>query len=133
MPATRPPAADSTPSAPPRRLDPDHFAHLLAVDREETLRRLGQLTADFVELVDATASSNDDDEHDPEGSTLAFERSQIDALVQQARHHLDEVEAAVTRIADGTYGVCESCGQPVPPERLEARPVARTCIGCART
>lgn len=132
MPATRPTAADSTPSAPPRRLDLDHFAQLLAADREETLHRLGQLAGDFDELVAATLSSNDDDEHDPEGSTLAFERSQVDALVQQAKHHLDEVEAAVARIADGTYGVCESCGELIPPERLDARPVARTCIDCAR-
>ena len=132
MPATRPTAADPTPSAPPRRLDLDHFAQLLAADREETLHRLRQLAGDFDELVAATLSSNDDDEHDPEGSTLAFERSQVDALVQQAKHHLDEVEAAVARIADGTYGVCESCGELIPPERLDARPVARTCIDCAR-
>ena len=99
MPATRPTAADPTPSAPPRRLDLDHFAQLLAADREETLHRLGQLAGDFDELVAATLSSNDDDEHDPEGSTLAFERSQVDALVQQAKHHLDEVEAAVARVA----------------------------------
>ncbi|PVU81189.1 DNA-binding protein [Cellulomonas sp. WB94] len=131
MPATRPAAA--TPPTTPRRTDPDHVAHLLAVDREETLGRLAQLAADFDELVAATLSSNDDDEHDPEGSTLAFERSQVDALAQQAKHHLAEVEAAMARLADGTYGVCESCGQPIPPERLEARPVARSCIGCART
>lgn len=131
MPATRPTATDSAPSAPPRHPDPDHCADLLAADREETLRRLGGLAADFDELVIATLSSNDDDEHDPEGSTLAFERAQVDALVEQAKHHLDEVDAAAARIADGTYGLCEKCGQPIPAERLEARPIARTCIGCA--
>jgi len=130
MPATRPTAVDSTPSAPPPRPDRDHVAHLLAEDRDETVRRLGQLAADFEELVAATVSSNDDDEHDPEGSSLAFERSQVDALVQQATHHLDEVDAAAARIADGSYGLCETCGRPIPAERLEARPVARTCIGC---
>lgn len=101
-------------------------------DREQTLSRLSQLNVDFDELVAATVSSNDDDEHDPEGSTLAFERSQIDALVQQARRHLEEVDAAAARVADGTYGVCQTCGQPIPADRLEARPVARTCIACAQ-
>jgi DnaK suppressor protein len=131
MPARRSTSADSTSPAPDRRPDPDHVARVLAVDRDETLRRLGELTADFDELVAASVSSNADDEHDPEGSTIAFERSQVDALVQQAKHHLDEVEAAAARIADGTYGVCETCGRPIPAERLEARPVARTCVGCA--
>lgn len=131
MPARRPTSADSTPSAPAGRPDPERVALLLAADRDETVLRLGQLTADLDELVAATVSSNADDEHDPEGSTLAFERSQVDALIQQARHHLDEVEATAVRITDGTYGVCETCGRPVPAERLEARPVARTCVGCA--
>jgi len=131
MPARRATSADSTPSVQPQRPGPDRVAHLLSVDREETVRRLGQLAVDFDELVAATVSSNADDEHDPEGSTLAFERSQVDSLVQQARHHLDEIDAAAARIVDGTYGVCETCGRPIPADRLEARPVARTCIGCA--
>ncbi|NMM17503.1 MAG: TraR/DksA family transcriptional regulator [Cellulomonas sp.] len=101
------------------------------MDRDETLRRLDQLAAQFDEKVDASVSSNADDEHDPEGSTIAFERSQLDALIRQARQHLDEVDAAADRITDGTYGACQTCGRPIPVERLEARPVARTCIGCA--
>ena len=82
-------------------------------------------------MIAASADSNADDEHDPEGSTIAFERSQVGALIAQAREHLAEVEAALGRTQDGTYGVCESCGQPIPSARLEARPVARTCITCA--
>lgn len=101
------------------------------MDRDETLRRLDQLAAQFDEMVDASVSSNADDEHDPEGATIAFERSQLDALIRQARAHLDEVDAAAARITDGTYGACQACGRPIPVERLEARPVARTCIGCA--
>jgi RNA polymerase-binding transcription factor DksA len=44
---------------------------------------------------------------------------------------LTEVEAAIDRLAAGAYGVCEQCGQPIATARLEARPAARTCIGCA--
>jgi RNA polymerase-binding transcription factor DksA len=82
-------------------------------------------------MVAASEGSNADDEHDPEGATIAFERSQVGTLARQARDHLREVDAALARLDDGTYGRCEVCGEPIPGPRLEARPVARTCVGCA--
>ena len=99
--------------------------------RTQTLERLAALQSEHRAVVDASRDSNADDEHDPEGATIAFERSQVGALAEQARAHLAEVEAALGRVEDGTYGVCASCGQPIAPARLEARPVARTCITCA--
>ncbi len=104
---------------------------ILERERQETLQRLATLTDDFAEVVAASRDSNADDEHDPEGATIAFERSQLDALVSQARGHLAEIDAAITRLDVGTYGVCERCGQPIGVARLRARPVARTCITCA--
>jgi DnaK suppressor protein len=103
----------------------------LAAERDETERRLAALTGSFADIVDASASSNADDEHDPEGCTIAFERSQVGALITQARTHLGELDAAVARVADGSYGICEGCGRAIASERLVARPVARTCITCA--
>lgn len=100
-------------------------------ERVETVDRLRSLTADFDQVAAASRDSNADDEHDPEGSTIAFERSQLVALTEQARSHLAEIDAALARWADGTYGRCDHCGEPIPAERLRARPVARTCIGCA--
>jgi RNA polymerase-binding protein DksA len=105
--------------------------HALVAERQRTQERLADLTGDYAGIVEASADSNADDEHDPEGSTIAFERSQVGALVDQAREHLAEVDAALERVEDGTYGVCESCGEAIAPARLEARPVARTCIRCA--
>ena len=93
--------------------------------------RLATLTDDFDEVVAASRDSNADDEHDPEGATIAFERSQLDALANQARDHLSEIDAAISRLENGTYGVCERCGQPISDARLRARPVARACITCA--
>lgn len=103
----------------------------LTEERHATLRRLADLTDDFDAVVAASRDTNADDEHDPEGATIAFERSQVDALVRQARHHLTEIDEALARVDLGTYGTCESCGQPIAVGRLEARPVARTCITCA--
>ena len=90
------------------------------------------LTREFDEVVAASRASNADDEHDPEGATIAFERQQVVALLAQARQRLTEVEAALARREAGDYGTCENCGRPIAAERLAARPAARTCIDCAR-
>lgn len=95
------------------------------------LKRLATLDENFDEVVAASRDSNADDEHDPEGATIAFERSQLNALAQQARDHLTEIETAIARVEDGTYGVCERCAKPIADDRLRARPVARACIECA--
>jgi RNA polymerase-binding transcription factor len=110
--------------------DHPHARMLLHRQRRETEQRLAALTSSFGEIVDSSRSSNADDEHDPEGATIAFERSQVAALIAQAREHLAELDAAERRAADGSYGICEACGDLIPPERLEARPVARTCVRC---
>ncbi|WP_420113063.1 TraR/DksA family transcriptional regulator [Pseudactinotalea sp.] len=94
-------------------------------------RRLSSLTGHFQDIVDASAGSNADDEHDPEGATIAFERSQVDALARDTRQDIDEVRAALERLDNGSYGTCEVCGRPIAVERLQVRPAARTCVGCA--
>lgn len=106
-------------------------AERLAAERAVVVRRLAALRGDFSGMVEASRDSNADDEHDPEGHTIAFERSQLDTLVRQALARLAEVDAALARIAAGSYGVCTACGRPIPPARLDARPAAATCVGCA--
>ena len=103
----------------------------LADERALVVARLAALSADHDSVVAASLDTNADDEHDPEGATIAFERSQIGALVRQARAHLTEIHDALARLEAGTYGTCEVCGGGVPPERLAVRPTARSCVGCA--
>lgn len=103
----------------------------LEAERAEALGRLASLTEEYDGVVAASLDTNADDEHDPEGATIAFERSQIGALVRQVRQHLAEVDAAFARLEAGSYGACERCGGPIGEERLDARPFARTCIRCA--
>jgi len=110
----------------------EEAADLLEAQRRQAIRRLASLTGDFHEVVAASRDSNADDEHDPEGATIAFERSQVTSLVQQVRKQLAEIEAAFGRLSAGTYGTCEQCGQPIAPARLQARPAARSCITCAQ-
>jgi DnaK suppressor protein len=99
--------------------------------RSDVGAQVAVLEADLVGLFEASRSSNADDEHDPEGSTIAFERAQLTAVLEAARRRLAELDAASRRVDDGTYGVCEGCGRPIPGERLAARPSARTCVTCA--
>ena len=101
---------------------------LLLAERDEAVRRLAALDDDFAGVVAASRDTNADDEHDPEGATIAFERSQVDALARQARTRLAEVDAALARVEAGSYGTCERCGVPIAPARLDARPTARTCV-----
>jgi DnaK suppressor protein len=103
----------------------------LAADRADTTARIAALTREFDGIVESATLGNTDDEHDPEGATIAFERAQIASLLEQARSHLAEVDQAIRRIEAGIYGRCDACGQPITAERLSARPAARTCIACA--
>ncbi len=107
-------------------------ADALGAARAAAQAQVEALTREFDAVVAASRSSNADDEHDPEGATIAFERQQVAALLEQARRRLADVEAALERRAAGAYGVCQTCGRPIAPERLAARPAARTCISCAR-
>lgn len=66
-----------------------------------------------------------------EGTSIAIERFADVAIHDQIVHQLHAVEAALVRAAEGTYGVCDVCGQPIAPERLEAIPWAATCVACA--
>ena len=104
---------------------------LLIADRERTADLITSLSGNIASMVEASQLTASDDEHDPEGSTIAFERSQASTLLAAARNHLVDVDAALARTAAGSYGSCERCGQPVARDRLLARPTARTCIGCA--
>ena len=105
---------------------------MLIAAHARALAQIATLTADLAEMIAASASSNADDEHDPEGATIAFERAQLSALLAAARGRLDEVEQALAQVSSGRYGRCLACGEPIGVERLAARPVTRTCISCAR-
>ena len=104
---------------------------LLTSLREETVAEIATLEADLTALFEASRSSNADDEHDPEGSTIAYERAQLTAVRDAARRHLIDIDDALARLDAGTYGLCERCGRPIPPERLAVRPFATTCVPCA--
>ncbi len=81
--------------------------------------------------MDSASSTTGDDEHDPEGATIGFERAQSSASLDAALARLAEVDAALDRCAAGSYGICVRCGRPVGDARLDARPTTPYCIACA--
>jgi DnaK suppressor protein len=104
---------------------------LLLAERAEALRQVAALEREFAGIAEAAGSAGTDDEHDPEGATLAFERQHSAALLQGARERVAAIDAALARLEAGRYGVCDRCGQPIGDDRLAARPAAMTCIRCA--
>ncbi|HEY2173748.1 MAG TPA: TraR/DksA C4-type zinc finger protein [Mycobacteriales bacterium] len=110
--------------------DAEEVAQSLARERLRVTDHIAALQRDFDGVVEASESSNADDEHDPEGATIAFERAQIAAMLANSKARLDAVDRAIERLDRGTYGRCDVCGEDIAAERLTARPTATTCVRC---
>lgn len=109
----------------------EKFAAALAKLESEAVSAIADLGGSIDALTFARQDSNSDDEHDPEGATIAFERSQSDALLQQAQQRLKDIILARARLDAGAFGICVRCGSTIAPARLTARPYASLCIECA--
>lgn len=71
------------------------------------------------------------DENFADLAAATAERSEMLAFIEKARDRLAEVDAALEKMDRGTYGVCDTCGGPIPEARLEARPLSVQCVECA--
>lgn len=107
------------------------FTSRIAEERDSTLELLAGLQRDLAGMIAATAGANADDEHDPEGATIAYERAQLTVLLEQAEARLADLAIAEQRVRDGDYQRCERCGGPISEPRLLARPATRRCVSCA--
>jgi DnaK suppressor protein len=108
-------------------LNLDQVRQNLTAERDSLRRRLGLV----VEHV--TGGPAFDAQFNPDRSDLAdeyAERERDIALLAIEQDQLHQIEAALARIEDGTYGICLECGEAIPPERLEIIPYATTCVRC---
>ncbi|WP_042371205.1 TraR/DksA family transcriptional regulator [Streptacidiphilus neutrinimicus] len=110
---------------------PENVRDLLTRQQAEVGARIAALEGEYRAIVEANALVAVDDEHDPEGSSTAFERAHVAALLAQGRQEQEQLEQALKRLDDGTYGRCEACRAPIPAGRLEIRPAATHCVVCA--
>jgi DnaK suppressor protein len=99
------------------------YRDLLQEERSDLVSKLEELGAGGSGL---TYDSNFAD-----SSQVTAERSEAEVLVASLQDTLEEVERAIGKLDQGTYGLCESCGRQIDPVRLEAKPAARYCIDCA--
>ncbi|ABS02901.1 RNA polymerase-binding transcription factor DksA [Kineococcus radiotolerans] len=103
----------------------------LLAERDDAAQRVRGLERELASALEAAAEGTADDEHDPEGSTTAFERAQVAAVLDQVRRRLVALDDALARVDEPGFGRCEGCGREIAPERLAARPWATTCVECA--
>lgn len=81
-------------------------------------------------LADSIQEDAQYDQHPADMGTEQFEREKELGLLSNARRRLREIDRAMERMCTGTYGLCESCGLPIDPQRLEVFPSAANCIAC---
>jgi RNA polymerase-binding transcription factor DksA len=103
----------------------------LATVRRRTAEQIAYLERSLADIIEAAQLTSTDDEHDPEGATIAYERAQVSALLSQARSDLVALDAAAERVENGTITTCAECGSPIAMERLLALPTVRACMRCA--
>ena len=108
----------------------DQLAELES-ERANYLRQAESLQAEADSLTeDREPGDVQFDEESGEGDTIAVERERDLALSAQATAAVEEIDIAVQKIHDGTYGICEQCGSAIPKERLRALPYAALCVQC---
>lgn len=109
----------------------EHFRAVLEEQRVDLEQHRAHNEASLVE-VRVARDGETDDEHDPEGPTIASEWSRLTGLQEETAKQLTVLDKALARIENGSFGMCARCGKPIGRARLDARPVAELCIDCAR-
>jgi DnaK suppressor protein len=112
-------------------VDDEATAERLHEERRRVAAQVDALQAEFDAIVAAAEFTAADDEHDPDGATIGFERAQASALLERAQRRLTALDRALARVGAGTYGICERCGDAIAPERLAALPDTTRCVRCA--
>lgn len=117
---------------PRRPMDADDARQHLVTEHER-LRRLqagfeGEHLHDEA-ADDSTGELSHFDQHAADAASETFEREKDFSILEQVEAELADVERALQRLDDGSYGSCEACGGPIGDERLEAMPAARFCVG----
>jgi len=112
-------------------LDIRSLLSIVEAEQERTGRQIASLETIVAGIVQASELVSTDDEHDPEGATIAYERAQASALLRQARADRDALLVTRRQLELGQRVVCAVCGRDIDFERLAAVPTTARCVGCA--
>lgn len=115
-------------------IDVETFRTRLQEERQRTVKAIAYLHEENrAETEDELHElSGGLDNHLADIATYTYDRELDSTLEESEEQHLAHVDAALERIASGTYGTCENCGNPIGAERLEAMPWVTLCIDCKR-
>lgn len=108
-------------------VDFDQARKVLTEEREKLVHQLAELGSD--ENGDLR-SDLDFGEGFADAAAVTSERTEVLGIVETLKHQLDDVDEAMTKLDDGTYGTCQSCGKEIGAARMEARPFSLLCVDC---
>jgi RNA polymerase-binding protein DksA len=115
-------------------VDTDHFRQKLLEERQRVVEAISYLHEEnpgsIEDETDEVVGSVDN--HLADTATVTVDREIDYTLEENSEHVLREIDAALKRIEEGTFGICRTCGKPIEPERLELLPYATQCIECKR-
>jgi DnaK suppressor protein len=114
-------------------IDTDRFRETLLEERRRVQAALQNLHDETSgNLYEDAGEETAYDNHLADTATETYDRELDYTLEENSEHVLAEIDAALVRIDDGTYGTCTNCQKQIPEERLEALPWATLCIDCQR-
>jgi RNA polymerase-binding protein DksA len=115
-------------------IDTERFRTILQEERERVQAAIQNLHDDHPGSLDDETEeiSTGADNHIADTATATLDREIDYTLGENSEHVLGEIEAALARVDDGTYGMCTHCGSPIAEARLEAQPWSTLCIDCKR-
>lgn len=103
----------------------------LMLHRERLLVLRARLQGDMTQMEDTALNKDHNQNHMAELGTGNFDQEFTLSLLGSENDALDQIDGALKRIEDGTYGRCQACGVEIPEARLEAIPYAAQCVRCA--
>ena len=110
----------------------ERFKELLEEERRRVLDAIEYLHKENPGSIEDETEDETTDDHIAETATATLDREIDYTLEENSEHVLSEIEGALKRIEEGTYGTCVNCGGPIAEERLAAIPWATYCIDCKR-
>ena len=113
-------------------IDTEHFRKRLLEERKRVLEAIDYLHEENPGAIQDETQDSTADNHPGDMATITFDRELDYTLEENEGRLLQAIDAALTRMDDGSYGACVSCGQPIGAERLEALPWTTQCIDCKR-
>lgn len=113
-------------------MDRDAQRQQLLEERARLEREIAELEADLSESLEDSSEESPYDQHMAETAAVTLDREIDLTLEENARASIQQIDRALGKLENGTYGRCDKCGKPIGDDRLRVAPFATLCIDCKR-